>query len=367
MSSPSSMTGRERLRCILSRRPADRLAWTTLLDGNSLALFPENLRGNGGVDFYKFLGCDIFLLNNWGVKAPLRSPQLNWAPDVRVTSTREGNRYAVKWETPRGSLNALYEKSHPLKYAVDSIEAVHVFRRMWEGASYTAVDDTASVGELNRLIGDDGVFTRFWGPSTIPRLLEENMGAQHFYYHMADHPAEMDGLIRTMHEKDLQAFDLVAAGPWESATLVENTSTYYISPQIYRDYNMPHQRDFVERVKRAGKTAILHMCGHVKNLLPLIRETGCDGIHALTQPPTGDCPWETALDALGDNLVIFGCLDPTIFAAGPVEEIGPALDRLIMPRLRESPFVLAPFADGIPVPMERFLAVRDWVREHAVR
>jgi hypothetical protein len=355
------MTGRERLRRILSRKPADRLAWTMLVDANSLNLFPEALRGNGGLDFYKHLGCDLFLLNGWGLPAPLRSPRLVYEPGVTVTSANDIGRRTVTWNTPWGTLTALYEKGHPLKYPVDSIAAVRIFRRLWEGARYEEADDRESVLAIDRQIGDHGVFTRFWGPSVIPRLLEVDMGAEHFYYLMADYPEEMRELIRVMHEQDLAAFDLLARGPWESVTLVENTSTYYISPAIYRDYNMPHQRDFVSQVHSAGKPAILHMCGHVGNLLPLIRETGCDGIHALTPPPTGDCPWERALDELGDDLVIFGCLDPTIFAAGPVEQIGPALDRLITPRLRQSPFVLAPFADGIPVPLERFYAVRDWM------
>jgi len=47
----------------------------------------------------------------------------------------------------------------------------------------------------------------------------------------------------------------VAATPCASVTLIENTSTFYISPAVYRQYNMPHQREFVEIVKRAGKTA----------------------------------------------------------------------------------------------------------------
>ena len=84
------------------------------------------------------------------------------------------------------------------------------------------------------------------------------MGTQNFYYLMADHPEEMDGLIRTIHEREIEAFRILAEGPWEAVTLVENTSTYYIGPQIYKDYNMPHQREFVEIVKRAAKTAILH-------------------------------------------------------------------------------------------------------------
>ena len=81
----------------------------------------------------------------------------------------------------------------------------------------------------------------------------------------------------------------------------------------------------------------------------------------LTPPPTGDTPWELALDVLGDDLVIFGILDPSIFISGPAGDIEPALDTLYTPRLRRSNFVLWPAADGIAVPQERFEAVARWM------
>ena len=357
------MTGRERLQAVLRKQAKDRLPWTTLVDGATLSLLPEALRGNGGIDFYKHLGCDILMLNGWGTPHHLKSPVHRWPGDVAVTWREEEGVTTTEWKTPRGVLTATRRGSHPLKYPVDSLEALHVYREMWEGASFVSHPDADALAALDRLIGEHGVVTRFWGPSTIPRLLEEDMGAEAFYYLLADHPGDVDALIRTMHRCELEAFRLLADGPWDSVTLIENTSTYYISPDIYRRYNMPHQRDFVEAMRARGKTAILHMCGHVHGLLDLIRETRCDGIHTLTPPPTGNTPWEEALDVLGEDLIIFGCLDPTIFAAGDIRGIPAALDRLITPRLREGNFVLNPMADGIAVDPARFQAVADWVRE----
>ena len=355
------MNGRERLGAVLRKQATDRMAWTALVDDNCLDLFPPELRGDGGIAFYRYLGCDIFLLNGWNTPHRFRSPELQWGPDVRAEEHWEGRKYIVTWRTPQGELTSMRDRGHPVKFPVDSIEAVRLYRAMWENASYRCHDDTDTLATLDELLGADGVVTRFWGPSTIPRLLEIDMGAQNFYYLLADYPDEMDGLISTMHEREVEAFRWLAAGPWDSATLIENTSTYYISPRVYARYNMPHQREFVDLVKAAGKAALLHMCGHVRDLLPLIKETGCDGIHALTPPPTGNTVWEEALDVIGEDLVIIGCLDPTIWILGPVDEIRPALDRLITPRLREANFLLGPMADGIPVPLERFNAVKRWM------
>lgn len=363
MASKESMTGRERLNAVLRRQPKDRLPWTTLVDGATLSLVPEEQRGNGGIDFYKHIGCDIFLLNGWNTPYAFRSPEHRWPAEVEIVRQQEGRRTTIQHRTPKGNLTRFIERGHPTKYPVDSLSALKIYREMWEGASFVAHDDSDTLVRLNSLIGEHGVVTRFWGPSTIPRLLEEDMGAENFYYMLADHREEVAALVQTIHQRELDAFRILADGPCDSVTLVENTSTYYISPEIYRQYNMPHQRDFVDAVKSRGKTAILHMCGHVHGILDLIKETGCDGIHALTPFPTGNTPWEDALDVLGEDAIIFGCLDPTVFAAGEIRGISSALDALITPRLREAGFVLSPMADGIAIDPARFHAVGQWVRK----
>jgi len=359
------MTGRERINAVLHKRPKDRLSWSTLVDNATLSLLPPEMQGGGGIDFYKHLDCDIFLLNGWNTPHGFRSPELCWGSDVQITESRTGTQVQTQWRTPRGTLTGIRDRGHPVKYPVDTLDAVHVYRAMWEGASFAAHDDSRALATINTLIGEHGVVTRFWGPSAIPRLLEIDMGTENFYYLLNDHPGDVAALIAAIHERELDAFRILATGPWDSVTLVENTSTFYISPTIYRDYNMPHQREFVEIVKATGKPAVLHMCGHVHGVLDLTKETGCDGLHALTPPPTGDTPWEDALDVLGEDLVIFGCLDPSVFVSGPIDGIASTLDTLITPRLREANFILCPMADGIPVGLDRFLALKHWMEGNA--
>lgn len=86
------MTGRERLNAVLRKRQKDRLSWTTLVDGATLSLLPEERRGNGGVDFYKHLGCDIFMLNGWNTPYALQSPEHRWSSEVEITEAHEGRK-----------------------------------------------------------------------------------------------------------------------------------------------------------------------------------------------------------------------------------------------------------------------------------
>ncbi|MBI2441238.1 MAG: hypothetical protein HYV35_07705 [Lentisphaerae bacterium] len=362
------MTGKERLTAFLQKRPIDRLAWTTLADSRTLSQLPGNMKDMLMLDFCRYLGVDSFLLNGWGTPYRFSSPQFRWGPDVQASvlhNEQEPELAVREWKTPKGKLTGITRQGHPVKYPVDSIFAVRLYREMWEGVTFAQRPEQENLVAIERELGDDGVVTRFWGPSAVPRLLEEDMGAQNFYLLYHDHPEEMDGLIRGMHARELPAFEIIANGPWTSATLCENTSTFYISPEIYAKYNMPHQRDFVETMHRAGKPAILHMCGHVKALLPLIKETGCDGLHALTPPPTGDTPWEAALDVLGEDLSIISALPAGLWLTGDCQAIEPLLDRLITPRLRAANFVLGAFADGIAVPLERFETIKRWIQKQA--
>ena len=187
------------------------------------------------------------------------------------------------------------------------------------------------------------------------------MGVQNFYYLLSDHPEEMEMLINTIHERELKAFEIMAQGPCDIIILCENTSTFYISPEIYRKYNCPHVCDFVDIIHAAGKTAIIHMCGYVKNLLHQIKDTGLDGIHALTAPPIGDTPAELALDVISEDLIIIAAIPASVFLSGPVEGIASALDELYTPRLRRANYSGGCGADGTRVPLERFQAFADWM------
>jgi uroporphyrinogen-III decarboxylase len=148
---------------------------------------------------------------------------------------------------------------------------------------------------------------------------------------------------------------------------VENTSTMMISPELYRRYCVPQLRDYADIFHRHGKKMILHMCGHLKNLLVYAKETRLDGINSLTPPPIGDSPYELALDIFGEDFILLGAgINGAIFQ-GPystADDIKRELDRIYTPRIRKANMVLSLPADGLPTDLWRFLAVREWMEKY---
>ncbi len=396
------MTGRERLLAILNRRPPGRVAWTTLVDDRTRSAMPPPIREMPVLDFYRHIGCDILQFGNYGLPRELcvPSPARLVTPPIETEWRAEADGLAVRTQkTSWGTLVATFRSGHPIKYPVETLDELRIFKGLWAGSHYeeTAVRSAAfrpypetpnaerrtsnverrkvfrstlDVGRsmfdaVESAIGDQGLYIPTLDPSPVQQLIEMDMGMASFYYMLQDHRDALEALLDTMHACRMQEYEIVARrSPAPALMPVENTSTTLISPSLYRRYSLPQIRDFCGVCHRHGKKAILHMCGLLKGLLPELAETGLDGINALTPPPVGDLPFEHALDALGDGLIILGgILDPAVFQKRGLtrRELWRALDRLFTPRLRGAPFLLWLGADGLPTPLDRFLAVGDWV------
>jgi hypothetical protein len=386
------MTGRSRLLRILNGEQPGRIAWTTLVDDTTRSIMPPDVRAMPVLDFYRHIGCDILQFGNYGLPRELcvPSPARLVTPPIETEWRTQPDGLAVRTQkTPWGTLVATFRNGHPIKHPVESLEDIRILHKVWAASRYEGIDiggrgasdlsvPTRSVGTseeggsvetsgggIEAAIGDDGVYIPTLDPSPVQQLIEMDMGMASFYCHLEDHRADLESLLDAMHACRMQEYEIVARRTSAPALIpVENTSTSLISPTLYRRYSLPQIRDYAHIAHRHGKKLILHMCGKLRGLLPELAETGLDGINALTPPPVGDLPFEDALDALGDRLIILGgILDPALFQAPSLtrEDLWRALDALFTPRLRRAAFLLWLPADGLPTPLDRFLAVREWM------
>jgi hypothetical protein len=364
------MTGRERLQSLLAGRLVDRLCWTTLVDDRTRSGMPPEVRDMPILDFYRHLGCDIVQFGDYGLPEPTPSPARLVTPPVEIEHhNRADGAWVRTLKTEWGDLTVIWRDGHPVRHPVQSLDELRTLRNLWAGSHYEEVPAAAEAfARADAAIGDDGLYCPTVEPSPVQQLLEVEMGAAGFYYMLEDHRREMEDLLEVMHAARCQEYDLLARlSPAQVVIPVENTSSTMISPRLYERYSLPQIRDYVDALHRGGKKCVLHMCGHLKALLPALRKTGLDGINALTPPTVGDTTCEEVLDYFGEDFLIWGAvMDPTVFQRGRIsaDEIGRALDDFFTPRLRRAHLVLWLPADGLPTPLDRFLAVRHWMLSH---
>jgi hypothetical protein len=376
------MIGRERILSRLNSIPIDNiknrvnnspeggLCWTILVDDVTRSIMPDHYRKMPMIDFYKAIGCDIFQFGNYGLpeNQQVVSPCCWAAPGVTSVEYRQGETLFRKIITSWGELLATFSKDHPLKYPVATAADLRILKRVWAKAYYEEVENgDGGYDRLEALIGDEGVYIPTVDPSPVQHLLEYEMGLENFYALLHDEPGEMEDLLEIMHHCRLQEYEILARRTRAAAIIsVENTSTTLISPTLCRKFSLGHLQEFVQVVHAHGKKAILHMCGHLKHLLPLIKDTGLDGVHAITPPTVGDTPFELAWDVLGDRVTLLGLLDGAVFHDPHVSkpDIFSLLDRTFTPRVRAGNFILVVAADGLPTPLEKFSAVQEWMQQN---
>ena len=362
------MNQKQNLQALFAGKKTEKLAWTTIADDSTRMSMTEDFRDCSIIEFYRKIGCDIIQFGNHGLREEeqVRYPfSYNFVGVQKKSEVLQDGSIKKILTTPKGELVTILKESHPVRYPVETGEQLRILLEMWGNADVVETPNysTEHFG-IAEAIGDDGLFVPTLTASPIQQLLEYDMGVANFYFLLADHPQEMDALIREMHRCKLKEYEFTARNmPFEIIIPIENTSTAMISPDVFRKYSMEHLSDFTQTMHRYGKKSIIHMCGHIGKLLNEIREIRLDGIHALTEPPVGDCFFEKALDVLGDDTIIIGTLDSTIFQSqsATADDIEAELERIYTPRIRNSRFVLWPVSDGLPTELWRFEAVREWM------
>lgn len=361
------MTGRERMTCIVNRRPADRLSWTTLVDSNTISLLPTSRRDMSPLDFCRLIGCDVMQFGNWGLP-PDACAQMPFRTTQPVETQSHSDPDGTHVVTSRSRCGTLTwaSRGHPVRYAVKTPDDLRTYTDIWHRTQVAEVPDVAeSFHRAEAALGDDGIYLLTTSPSPVQQLIEFDMGLENFYYLLHDCPVEMEDLLNVMHSVRMREYELIARhAPVDVICPVENTSSTLTSPAVYERYSLPQIRDLVNIMHAAGKKVILHMCGLLRDLLPVIKQTGLDGINAATPPEVGDTPYEHVLDVMGEDFLLFGAvMSEGVFQTPGVtrDEIWRELDRIYTPRIRRANLVLWLGADGLPTPLDRFLAVRDWM------
>jgi uroporphyrinogen decarboxylase len=80
----------------------------------------------------------------------------------------------------------------------------------------------------------------------------------------------------------------------------------FLSPRMYRRFVLPYERRVTDAIKAAGVAVYTHTCGSIGDRLPLMVETGTQGIDTLDPPPLGNTELADAKSLIGNEVFIKG-------------------------------------------------------------
>lgn len=370
-----SMTSRERLTAAVEGRPTDRRAWAPELNDAFIARIMRQAGLDPNADDNTYRTGNQLVGGDALQKVIPYEPDMMWEhrdtadhlPHVRVERRTEGDHVIRRYILRRGELSTV-ERTIPeahttyrIEHAIKSPDDFPVYRELIEGFQFQLRPDILDRHE--RTLGDGGMAT-LTGPETpLMGFIMYHCGIERTLYLLMDHEAEMAALMQVVHERNCEVYRLLCQLPGRVVRPFEDTSSSLTSPWMFEKYCGPHLNDYADICHAAGKLLIVHMCGLVREMLPLIAQTRIDGIEALTPPPTGNCPPEVARAALPEAVLIGGMDATRLVGASPgrVEDlVGPVLERMA----GDAKFILG--SEEIPVgaELESVRRIGEMIRRH---
>jgi len=230
---------------------------------------------------------------------------------VRITQ-RELSKtdYEVLVETPVGVQRAIYRRSPnspwhmPVKWPIGDPDEMKV--AAWREERRTWSWDQAAYDGLCATWEGLGAPTMFILRTNVQKLFVEDMGVEEAVFALHDYPFACQRYFEALAVTQERQIEIINASPIRYINFGDNVHGRLCTPELFRAYMLPVYQRRCELLHRAGKFVHAHWDGDCGPLLPLARETGLDGIEAITPVPQGDVTLEEVKSALGEMFLIDG-------------------------------------------------------------
>ena len=115
---------------------------------------------------------------------------------------------------------------------------------------------------------------------------------------------EVEKLMEQIEYYNDKFYKVIVSTPIKILNLGENIDSRITSPRLFKKYCLPQYQERSSYLHKKGKFVHIHIDGYAKPILPLLKETGLDGVEALTPKPVGDFTLEDLKKAIGDDMVL---------------------------------------------------------------
>ena len=297
---------------------------------------PEPYEGMTYVEMYRHLGCSNRIYDFGACFEQVEDRRVKVTERPLNDADRE-----VRWETPAGVQTAVYHSSPhhratvTAKWPICNADDMRV--ATWRAEHATWRWNQGRYDELLAEWAGLGAPTAYIPRVNVQHLYIDTMGVEAAVFALHDWPAEVEKYFAALEELDDRLMDVINASPVQIINFGDNVHASTLSPELFVKYVLPVYQRRCGRLHAGGKFVHAHWDGDCRPLLPLARETGLDGIEAITPVPQGDVTLEETRTALGDKMFLIDGIPAiyfdTTFSEETLTECARKVIDLFAPRL----------------------------------
>ena len=313
------MSPEERILAVFEKKPKDRIPWNIR---HECWYFTNKAKGTlkpvyanmGLSDVCKELGASWRCYSGYYVENAFK---VRFDGEVDVKVRRDGREVTTIIETPKGALRTVSLKdrlglsSRRIEYPVKSLEDFKPLEYMLERVKVEF--DHEAYMRLRNMVKGNGIVSYFFPRTPLQALFINYMGITRTIKFLFRHREKVEGLMEYIEAHNDKFYETVAQTPIKILNLGENIDSRITSPKLFMRYCLPRYQERSSYLHKRGKFLHIHIDGHAKPLLPILKETGLDGVEALTPKPAGDFTLENLKKHLGDEMVILDGIPYTLF------------------------------------------------------
>lgn len=318
------MTHRDRILAALRGEPPDHLPWVPRL------LLWYNAHRHQGTLPSKYRGFSLREIErDLGMGTPAREGKIfeEKLKGVEIETRKKGNETLTEYRTPVGNLSTLYRESEQLQeQEIQGQEIEHLIKGpddypimeyLIEQTEYVPTFEEFS--RYDQEIGEDGLPLVLIGDCPMNRLMRELVGYNQVFFHLADHPAQVESLLAAMEEKQQQMWKIAAQSPATLFLYGLHFDSQMTPPPLFRKYFLPHFQAFNRLMHQHGKYVAFHSDADTSLLLDLLLEAEYDCADTFTCAPMVKVTLKEARAAWGKRIAIWGGI-PSILLGPPFSE-----------------------------------------------
>lgn len=344
------MNSKERVLAAVNHRVPDRVPITFDAAPEVYSLLYRNFGLNKREDLFNRLHCDTWMI------LPGNFVYTKEEENKSEKTTVWGHRTIVK-SYPGGTYDEV--SFNPLA-GMDDISDLKKFK--WpspEIFDFSHFGDEAKLHSERAVIG---VFT--WGPYFISMFLR---GLENLMLDFAIRKDYVAYMINTLTEISCSALTTMLESHGKGIDIIYMADDYcsqdgpMFSPEDFRELILPYLKRLVDLTHKHNKKFLLHVCGAVRPLLPMIIEAGVDMLEPLQIRAEGMEPAGLKKD-FGKEICFYGGVDlQQILCKGTPQQVSEEVKRLIDILNVDGGFILGPGHTYIQAdtPLENIIAMYD--------
>jgi len=304
------MKPEERILAVFEGRPRDRVPWNIrpefwYLVNKAMGTLPPKYRGLSILDVCREWGASWRCYSGYFVDSFV---EVTYGGDVKFKTEERGRLIITKIETPAGELRQISKRdewgfsSRIVEYPVKGLEDFKPLRYLLENMEVRFNRETYE--RMRRELGGWGILSYFFPRTPLQRLMINYAGIEGTIRLLFRHRTEVEGLMEDIKRSNDRFYEVMARTPIRIFNLGENIDVRITSPRLFEKYCLPYYQERSGYLHKHNKFVHIHIDGWAKPLLPFLKETGLDGVEALTPRPVGDMTLEEIKRALGDEMIL---------------------------------------------------------------